>query len=92
MRSHVLQVRGYPPNPSMVQVNGMDIPPGDGTPGWSVVPEEQHSLAAPAGCIVVRAGRFPVRQAVNIVVGYDASLNLHDAAAADGSATYAALS
>jgi alpha-glucosidase len=58
-RGHVLQVRGVAAAGRAVAgvtANGVAVPPGAGVPGWAVVAEAEHSLAAPAGALVVAAG------------------------------------
>ena len=56
-RAHALQVRGAAAHgaPRAVTANGVPVPAGKGAPGWAFVAEADHSLAAPAGALVVTA-------------------------------------
>ena len=56
-RAHALQVRGATSRgtPQTVTVNGASVPEGAGVPGWVIVADADHTLAAPAGSLVVTA-------------------------------------
>jgi alpha-glucosidase (family GH31 glycosyl hydrolase) len=56
-RAHALQVRGAAARgpPRAVTANGDNVPQGAGVPGWAFVTDANHSLAAPAGSLVVTA-------------------------------------
>jgi len=72
-RRHALQLRGAGARPvASVTANGSPVPraaPGV-APGWYVVAEANHSLAAPAGALVVVAGASSTNAATTIVVTF----------------------
>ena len=73
-RGHVLQLRGVGARPvASVTANGVPVPsaaPGV-VPGWSVVPDAAHTLAEPAGALVVAAGAaFDAFQPLTVVVTF----------------------
>lgn len=60
-RAHVVQLRGVAAAGravASVTANGVAVPPGAGVPGWAIVGEADHTLAAPAGSLVVSAGSW----------------------------------
>lgn len=73
-RGHVLQVRGVAAagrSVAGVTANGVAVPQGAGVPGYEIVAEAGHSLAAPAGSLVVSAGTgFSSWEDLTIVVSW----------------------
>lgn len=55
---------------SKVAVNGAAVPQGGGVPGWHVVTEAEHTLAAPAGTVVVDVGRAANTDTTTVAVSY----------------------
>ena len=73
-RGHVLQLRGVGARAvASVTVNGAPVPPAAPgvVPGYAVVGEADHTLAAPAGALVVSAGAsFDVFSPTVVVVNF----------------------
>ena len=72
-RGHVLQVRGAAGRAvASVTANGVAVPQGAGVPGWAFVAESDHTLAAPAGALVVSAGAWSSWADLVVVVTFTA--------------------